>query len=95
MGITVTLNKPELVASPSVKIISSEIPSKGILIDEKAAVIVLQQQLLPIALNRVKDIQKDEAVVALCEKKLGEFLRDFLAKQPNVRVIPVIKFAYK
>jgi hypothetical protein len=27
----------------------------------------------------------EEAVIALCERKLGEFLRDFLAKQPNVR----------
>lgn len=94
-GITVTLNKPELVASPAVKFISHEIPSKGMFIDEKEALIVLQEQLPEIAKAKAKDIQKDEAVIALCEKKLGEFIRDFLSKQPNVRVIPSIKFAYK
>lgn len=94
-GITVTLKHPELVASPAVKIISHEIPSKGILIDEKEALLELQQELPTIAQNHSKAIQKDEAVIALCEKKLGEFLRDFLSKQPNVRVIPTIKFAYK
>ena len=35
------------------------------------------------------------AVIALCEKKLAEFLRNFLAKQPNVKAVPVISFAYK
>lgn len=94
-GITVTLNKPELVASPAVNILSHEIPSKGILIDEKAAVISLQQQLFGIAKSRANVLKNDEAVIALCEKKLAEFLRDFLAKQPDVRVVPVIKFAYK
>lgn len=34
-GITVTLNKPELVSSPAIGAISHEIPGKGLLIDEK------------------------------------------------------------
>jgi len=93
-GITVTLNKPELVASPAVHILSHEIPSKGFFHDEKSAVIALQQQLSPIAKKRANDLKKDLAVIALCEKKMGEFLHDFLAKQPNVRSVPTIKFAY-
>ena len=93
-GMVVKLRKPELVASPSVKIISHRIPSSAPFIDEKAAVIALQQQLHDLALKNAKAIQKDEAVIALCEKKLGEFLRDFLAKQPNVKVIPAIHFVY-
>lgn len=94
-GITVTLKRPELVASPSVKINSHQIPNSSIFIDAQAAVIYLQQQLYPIAQSRAKAIQTDEAVVALCEKKFGEFLRDFLAKQPNVKTVPAIKFVYK
>ena len=94
-GITVTLNRPELVASPAVKIISHEIPSKGLFVDEKDALLELQQQLPQIALARAKEIQKDPAVIALCEKKLGDFMRDFLSKQPNVHLVPSIKFAYK
>ena len=93
-GIIVTLRKPELVASPSVDIISHETPGAAFLIDEKAAVIDLQQKLLGIAKTRAKEIKNDAEVIALCEKKLAEFLRDFLAKQPGVRVAPVIKFAY-
>ena len=38
-------------------------------------------------------IDEKEQVIALCERKLGEFLRDFLAKQPNVRAAPMITFA--
>ena len=93
-GMVVKLRRPELVASPAVKIISQRIPGSAPFIDEKAAVIALQQQLHAIALKNAKTIQKDEAVIALCEKKLGEFLRDFLAKQPNVKVIPAISFVY-
>lgn len=93
-GITVALGRPELVASPAVKIVSHEIPSKGVFVDEKEAVIALQQQLHAVAKNRGKEVQKEDAVVALCEKRLGEFLHDFLAKQPNVAAVPAIKFVY-
>lgn len=94
-GITITVSKPELVASPAVNMLSHEIPATGIFIDEQAAVITLQQQLFTMAQKRAKDIQREETVTALCEKKLGDFLRDFLSRQPNVRLVPVIKFAYK
>ncbi len=94
-GITVTLSKPELVASPAVNILAHEIPSTGVFIDEQAAVIALQQQLYGVARRRAVALRNDEAVIALCEKKLAEFLRDFLAKQPNVGVVPVIRIAYR
>jgi hypothetical protein len=94
-GITVTLKKPELVASPAIGAISHEIPGKGLLIDEKEQVIALQQQLTIAAEKQGNAISMEEAVIALCERKLGEFLRDFLAKQPNVRALPMITFAYR
>ena len=94
-GITVTLNKPELVSSPAIGAISHEIPGKGLLIDEKEQVIALQQRLITAAEKQGDAIKKEEAVIALCERKLGEFLRDFLAKQPNVRAVPMITFAYR
>ena len=94
-GITVTLKKPELVSSPAIGAISHEIPGKGLLIDEKAQVIALQQRLITAAVKQGDAIKMEEAVIALCERKLGEFLRDFLAKQPNVRVVPTITFAYR
>lgn len=94
-GITVVLRKPELVASPAVQILTHEIVSTGVFIDEKAAVIALQQKLPGVAKQRAGVLAKDEAVTALCEKKLADFLRDFLAKQPNVTFVPTIKVAYK
>jgi hypothetical protein len=92
-GITVTLKKPELVSSPAIGAISHEIPGKGLLIDEKEQVIALQQRLTITAEKQGNAISMEEAVIALCERKLGEFLRDFLAKQPNVRAVPMITVA--
>ncbi len=93
-GIVISLPKPQLVASPAIRLISHEIPSKGILIDEKAAVIALQQQLHQIAEKKGKEIAGEETVIALCEKKLASFFRDFLSKQPNVKIVPHIEFKY-
>lgn len=94
-GIVVSLKKPQLVASPSVKLLSYEIPSKGFLIDEKTAVIELQQQLNQVAQARGSDIAREEAVAALCEKKLAGFLIDFLSRQSNVKTVPAIRFVYQ
>ena len=38
---------------------------------------------------------RDEAIVALCEKSLVGFLRDFLSKQPGVRHVPAITVTYR
>ena len=92
--IVVTLKKPELVASPSVKIISNETASKGMLTDEKSATIALQQKLYDVAVRSGKAVKSEEPIIALCEKKLGEFLRDFISKQPGVKSVPAIKFKY-
>ena len=90
-----TLSKPDLIASPSVQKVTHDIPSTSVFIDEKSAIIQLQQQLPAIAKRHANEIKNEEAVIALCEKKLSEFLRDFLSRQPNVGVVPVIKFVYK
>ena len=94
-GITITLSKPQLVASPAVNILSHEIPSTSVFIDEQAAVIALQQRLFWVAKRRAFALQNDPAVVALCEKKLEEFLRGFLARQRFVGAIPAVRFVYR
>lgn len=94
-GLIVTLDKPVLVASPAVHRLTHEIPGTGVFINEQAVVIRLQQQLFNVALRRAKDIQQEEAVIALCEKHLAAFLSDFLSRQPNVKVVPAIRFVYK
>ncbi len=92
--IVVTLKRPELVATPSVRIVSNETLSKGIFTDEKSATIALQRKLLEVALRTGQSVQSEEPIIALCEKKLGEFLRDFISKQPGVKSVPAIKFRY-
>lgn len=94
-GIVVSLKKAQLVASPSVTILSHEIPSKGFMIDEKTAVIELQKQLNQVAQKRGQEIVTEEAVAALCEKKLAGFLVEFLSRQSNVKIVPAIRFAYQ
>jgi len=37
----------------------------------------------------------EEPIRAVCEKKLVEFLRDFLGKQPGVKYVPAITVVYK
>ena len=56
---------------------------------------VLRAARLVAAEKQGDAISMEEAVIALCERKLGEFLRDFLSKQPNVRSVPTITFAYR
>ena len=94
-GIVVRIGRPQLVASPSIRIISHEIPDKGALVDEKSAVIQLQQQLHEVAKSKGQEILGEDAVVALCEKKLAAFLQDFLSRQANVRIMPSVKFRYR
>jgi hypothetical protein len=94
-GIVVTIGRPQLVASPSIRIISHEIPDKGAMIDEKTAVIQLQQQLNEIAKSKGQEIVREDAVVALCEKKLAAFLQDFLSRQANIKVVPAVRFSYR
>ena len=94
-GITVTLGRPELVSAPSVSIKSHEILGKGILTDEKGAIIALQQRLLPVAQQQAAHVVRDLAIIALCEKKFGDFLTDFMSRQPGVKFVPAVRFTYK
>lgn len=94
-GIVVTIGRPQLVASPSIRIISHEIPNKGALVDEKSAVIQLQQQLNEVAKAKGQDVAREDAVVASCEKKLAAFIQDFLGRQANVRGVPAVRYSYR
>ena len=71
-----------------------QILSGGLFTDEKAAVIDLYAQAARQAQAQGERLASDPAVIALCEKKLTEFLRDFLAKQPGVVAVPHIRIAY-
>lgn len=94
-GINVTLRKPVLVAGPATSKLSHQILSGSVFANSQAAVIGLYQGLDKRTLESGRVLAADEAVVALCEKKLVAFLHDFFAKQPGVARIPNITISYK
>jgi len=94
-GIKLTLRKPILVAPPSTSNLSHQILSGSVFTNSQAAVIGLYEGLDTRTLASGRALAADEAVVALCEKKLTAFLKDFLAKQPGVKHIPNIIISYK
>ena len=95
-GMEVRLQRPALVATPAVSKLRHEVLSGGVLTEEDAAV---RQLCDEEASERVRKhgvaMAQDEAIVALCEKSLVAFLRDFLGKQPRVKHVPAITVAHK
>lgn len=94
-GIEVMVNKPTMVAPVGVTNLRHQILSKGVLVDAKGAVIKLQQVALENAQKQGLAMASEPAIQALCEKKLAEFLHDFLKKQAGVKAVPAIKVVYR
>lgn len=94
-GIEVRLKKPALVATPAVSKLTYKVLEGGMLVDEKAAVLKLYEQAAGRAQRQGTAMASDPAVVALCEKKLLEFLYGFIEKQPGVKVVPRITVVYR
>lgn len=93
--ITITLPPPHLVAQPGVRIDSHEVLNAGFLIDEKSALIDLQQKLHRLALDRANTIARDPAIVSLCEQQLLAFLRDILQNHPDVKGVPEFRIQHR
>lgn len=94
-GIQITIRKPILVAKPATSNLSHQILSGSVFTNSQAAIIGLYEGLDARTLASGRALAMDEAVIALCEKKLAAFLQDFLAKQPGVKHIPSISIVYK
>ena len=93
-GLEIRLKKPRMVASPAVRNLRYKVLSGGVLTDEKAAVIQLYAKAADESASKGRLLASDPAVIALCEKKLVEFLREFLRQQPGVRSVPHIRVVY-
>lgn len=94
-GIRITVTKPRLVATPAVTDLRYKVLSGGLLTDEKAAIIKLYAEASKRAAERGKQLAGEPAIVALAEKQLTAFLRDFLLKQPDVTTVPHIAVVYR
>jgi hypothetical protein len=93
-GIEVRVKKPALVTRPAVSKLTYKVLEGGVFVDEKAAVIKLYEEAAGRAARQGAAMANDPAVVALCEKKLLEFLYGFMEKQPGMKVVPRITIVY-
>ena len=94
-GIEVAVPRPALVAAPAVTQLRYKVLSPGMLTDEKAATLALYEKAAERARRQGEAMASDPAVVALCEKQLVGFLRNFLQQQPGVQVVPQISIVYR
>jgi len=94
-GIEVRVRRPTLVATPAVTNLKYKILSGGVLTDEKAAALKLYEEASVRAKAQGALMASEPPILALCEKKLIEFLHGFLAKQPGVKVVPHITVVYQ
>jgi hypothetical protein len=93
-GIEVRVKKPILITTPAVSNLKYKVLTGGVLTDEKAAALKLYETASVRAKAQGTVMASEAPILALCEKKLIEFLYGFLAKQPGVKVVPHITVTY-
>lgn len=93
-GVEIRVKKPMLVATPAVSNLRYRVLDDGVFVDSQAALLKLTGEAAAGAKTRGDAMASDPAVVALCEKRLVDFLSSFLAKQPGVKVVPRISVVH-
>lgn len=94
-GIDIQLKKPLLLGFPAIKVLSHETGIDEPLIDQKTVVNEIQVKLPAVVRKFGTAIASEEATLALCEKKLVDCLREFLAAQKGVKQVPAINVVYR
>jgi hypothetical protein len=95
LGLQILLDKPRLITAPAILKQSHEVVGSSVFINDKAAAFKIYEDLPTLIESKGKALATDEAVVALCEKRLTSFFEDFLSKQPGVKRIPPVFVAYR
>jgi hypothetical protein len=90
-GLEIRVNRPVLLSTPVVKPLSHGAPSTGKLTDDQIAVV---KKLPVLSKGDGARAALDEAVTALCEKKLITYVRDTLVQQVGVKFIPYTYISY-
>ena len=90
-----TLDRPQLVAKPSVTLQKAEVIDTGFLIDEQAALVKLQQDIQPTAEKQAAAVLKEADVLPASEKALKDFLQPFLEAAADGGPVPTIKIVYR
>ena len=93
-GIEIKTRKPSLMGSPFIKTMSHELAAGGVLEKEQEWVRALHDKFAPQAQQYGMAVAAEEAMRALCDKKLVAQVSAFLAGQPGVAQVPVIAVVY-
>lgn len=94
--LVITLHHPQLVAPPAVTLKSFEVIDGGVLIDEKTALLLLQQRIQPETKRQAAAILKRPDIVVRSEKSFRGFLEPLLATAAKGGTPPPkIRFAYR
>jgi len=93
--VLLTLDRPELIARPSVRLLSYNILDGGILIDEEEALLELQQRIQPEAQRRAAEILGRRGIIPRSERALRRFLEPILTQQADGGSPPAIEFRYR
>lgn len=91
-GLVITLHRPRLIARPSVKLLSYDVLESGVLIDEKTALLKLQQRIQPEAERLAKAVLRRPDVIPVSERALRGFLTAVLERRGKA---PPITFDYR
>ena len=94
-GISIKCGQPTLISPPVTKSASHEVSVPGVLADERATFIEVNQKFNELAQRYGLAVAREDAVRALCKAKLVDALRDFLANEPGVRQIPTIVVVFR
>lgn len=94
-GIDIQLKKPLLLGFPTIKVLSHELGIEEPLIDQKTVVNEVQVKLPALVRKFGTAIAAEDTTLALCEKKLVDCLREFLAAQKGVKQVPAIAVSFK
>ncbi|MFO1263981.1 MAG: hypothetical protein U1E84_11685 [Rhodoferax sp.] len=93
-GIEIQVKKPVLVATPAVSNLKYTVLTEGVFVNSNAALLKLTADAVTGAKARGNAMAASPEIMALCEKKLVDFVYSFLAKQPGVKVVPRIAVVY-
>lgn len=93
-GAQLKLAPPALVAAPVVRVKSFSFPPKAIDGEEGKLADEMAQKLVPEFEARGKVLAENEAIRAVCEKRVLEQVRGTLQKQSGLRLIPDVALIY-
>ncbi|MXO74784.1 hypothetical protein GRI40_06060 [Altererythrobacter aerius] len=92
--LVVTLRRPQLIAQPSVRLKSYQVLDSGYLVDEKTALLKLQQRLQPEAVENANKLLMRRDVLPRSEAVLRRFLEPILKQQAGYDPTPRLEFRY-